>query len=157
MGNPLLYTSTKRLFYTCMSVYHTKAALPCSFESTNAYTNSLRYTWHTYQISFHDQLCVHWHSWFGSSLAPSKNLFRCYFFFAYSRRPLLGDMNIYTCSLMPYNSLNIDTKLDTILISRSCMAKNIGFSVAQHCVNSWYANTGSVQINFFKFQYVLVH
>ena len=45
LDKSLLYTSTKWHFYTCTSVYHTKAALPYSFKSINAYTDSLLYMW----------------------------------------------------------------------------------------------------------------
>ena len=63
-----------------------------------------------------------------------------FLFFAYSRRPLLDDANIYTSTLILYNSLNynlIDAKLGTIvhilifsIILLSYMPKNIGISVA---------------------------
>ena len=67
MSKPSLYTSTKRLFHTCASVYHTKETLPYSFESINAYTDSLMYMYMTHLpsfVSFCDLVCVHWHSRF---------------------------------------------------------------------------------------------
>ena len=96
-------------FYICATACHTKAALPYSksFESINAYTDSLMYIWHTYtlyQVSFYSVvLCVY-------TSTADLNFRRCHqnkvSFFAYSRRRLLYNAVIYTSTLILCNSLN---------------------------------------------------
>ena len=66
-------------------------------------------------VPFRVLVRVYWQSRFKFLFVPSKNHFR---FFRILRRPLLHDADIYTSTLILYNSLNyilIDTKLGTIL------------------------------------------
>ena len=66
-------------------------------------------------VPFRGLVRVYWQSRFKFLLVSSKIHFR---FFRVLRRPLLHDADIYTSTLILYNSLNynlIDTKLDTIL------------------------------------------
>ena len=66
-------------------------------------------------VPFRVLVRVYWQSRFKFLLVPSKNHFRI---FRILRRPLLHDADIYTSTLILYNSLNynlIDTKLGTTL------------------------------------------
>ena len=65
-------------------------------------------------VPFHVLVRVYWQSRFKFLFVPSKNHFR---FFRILCRPLLHDVDIYTSTLILYNSLNynlIDTKLSII-------------------------------------------
>ena len=67
-------------------------------------------------VPFRVLVRVYWQSRFKFLFVPSKNHF--HFFFRILRGPLLRDADIYTSTLILYNSLNynlIDTKLGTIL------------------------------------------
>ena len=131
-------------FYTWASICNTKATLPYSFKSINPYIKVLF-------------LSVVWCMHTGTA---DSNFRRCqqkivFFFFAYSRRPLLDNADICTSTLILCKSLNysliIDTKLGTMLYillfcrSLSYAAKTIGITVAQHCVHRCYAKYSQIK------------
>ena len=74
------------------------------------------YTWHTYQVSFHSVVwCVYTGRADLNFRWRHQNIF---VFFRILCTPLLHDADIYTSTLILYNSFNynlIDTKLGSIL------------------------------------------
>ena len=120
------------------------------------------YIWHTYQVSFRSVVwCVYTGRADLNFRWRHQNIF--VFFFASSARPYYM-MRIFIPLLWSFITHLIVIWLTPNLVQffiysssisvLSYMAKHIGISVVQHCVNSWYANIGCIQIKsqkFFKF------
>ena len=119
------------------------------------HTDSLMYIWHTYQVSFYSMV------WYICILAKLIWVFVGstkikISFLAYSGKPLLDDVDIYTSTLILCTYLNsviiwlTPNLLQWFIYSFSInhlshVAKSFDISVAWYCINSWYVKAFCVQ------------